>query len=92
MDIYNWAFPETTINADKEVNNDLDNLLKTDKNILNSNIKKDSSLIKISQLGDINLESPTKYLLNNQLGLLLLQLDSTKSNQTLFLRQDLTKN
>lgn len=38
----------------------LDLLLKTDKSILTSNVKKDSSLIKITQLDDLNKESPAK--------------------------------
>jgi hypothetical protein len=38
----------------------LDSLLKTDKKILTSNLKKDSSLIKINQIDDLNKDHPAK--------------------------------
>jgi U3 small nucleolar RNA-associated protein 18 len=60
VDIYNWAFQEEQEKNESQDKGKLDTLLKSSKNVLDSNLKKDSSLLNISQLDDINKESPSK--------------------------------
>ena len=60
VDIYNWAFKEENEKTEFHEKSRLDGLLKTDKHVLATNLKKDSSLLKITQLEDLNKESPSK--------------------------------
>jgi U3 small nucleolar RNA-associated protein 18 len=62
-DIYKWAFDEDTLKGDEETEESttsLNNLLKTDKTILDSNQDKanrDSSILNIKQIPNLNKES-----------------------------------
>ena len=58
--IYDWAFQEEQVKNENMDKSNLDSLLKTDKKILTSNLKKDSSLIKINQIDDLNKDHPAK--------------------------------
>lgn len=59
-DIYKWAFEAEGKENNNETGSNLGNMLKTDKEILDGNISKDSNTVKVIQLSDINSNSKSR--------------------------------
>lgn len=59
-DIYKWAFQENNEKTENRPINKIDELLKTDKEILESQEAKDSASLKVIQLNDLNFSSKNK--------------------------------